>query len=165
MKTQKIIRTFVLIVLSQLIFSCEDNPTENFYPPDNTERVTISEGVWGNVWFWEGDFMPGSPDGTITPVVREIYVYKATKGNLIQRDNERYPLIKEINSELVTIIKSDFSGFFEIVLPEGKYSFFAKEDSLFFGSESDGAGYLMSAEVISNQITKRQININYKAAY
>ena len=165
MKTKKIIKVFLFIIFSHLIFSCEDNPTENFYPPDNSERVTISEGVWGNVWFWEGNFMPGSPDGTITPVVREIYVYKATKGNLVQRDDYRYPLIRDINSELVTVIKSDVSGFFEVALPEGKYSFFAKEDSLFFGSESDEEGFLMSAEVISNQVTKRQININYKAAY
>ncbi len=165
MKKNKVSRIFVFAILLYLLFSCDKNPTENLYPLDNSYKVTISEGVWGNVWFWEGDFMPGSPDGTITPVVREIYVYEATKGSLVIRDDNQYPLIKEINSELITKIKSDSDGFFEIVLPEGKYSFFAKEDSLFFGSESNGEGYLMSAEVKSNQVTKRQININYKAAY
>ncbi|MDZ7765838.1 MAG: hypothetical protein U5K00_15710 [Melioribacteraceae bacterium] len=41
--------------------------------------MTISEGVWGNVWFWEGDFMPGSPDGTITPVIRGFTFIKLPK--------------------------------------------------------------------------------------
>ncbi len=85
------------------------------YPPDNEQKVTISQGVWGNVWFWEGDFMPSvDPNyGTITPVVRDIYIYEATNDSLVVRANEG-AFFTEINSTFITTIRSDRCGFFKI---------------------------------------------------
>jgi len=150
--------------------SCNDSPTENEfkYPPDNQHKITISQGVWGNVWFLEGNFMPttdNSSNGKITAVEREIYIYEATRFDSVLRDSIRHLFIEEINSNYVDEVASDKDGFFQIVLPPGRYSFFVKEDSLYFANESDGDGYLMSAQVNSNTIVKRQINIDYKAVY
>ncbi len=156
------------ISLSFILFSCNDNPIGIIYPPDNSYKVTISQGVWGNVWFWEGNFMPStdnSSNGKITPVIREIYVYEATRFDSVEIDTVRYGFIRSIHSHFIAKINSDNDGFFQITLPVGKYSFFVKEDSLFFANESDGYGYLMSAKVSQNKVTKRQINIDYKAAY
>ena len=156
------------IFLSFNLFSCNDNPVGGIYPPDNSYKVTISQGVWGNVWFWEGNFMP-SPDnsssGTITPLIREIFIYKATRLDSVERDTVSPVFIRSIYSQFIAKVNSDKDGFFQIALPVGKYSFFVKEDSLFFANEGDGDGYLMTAKVSENKVTKRQININYKAVY
>lgn len=172
MRIHFIIRIFFFILLSLIFLSCSGNPVENFINRnsllDNSDKVTIHQGVWGNVWFWEGDFMPGiinSCDGKITPVVRDIYVYQATRYDSVEIDSVRRVFVRNIHSRLVARIKSDNEGFFQIALPVGKYSFFVKEDSLFFANEVDGEGYLMSAKVTRNKVTKRQIDINYKAAF
>lgn len=155
----------MIIFLIFLVYACSDNLIGIVYPPDNSKKVTITEGVWGNVWFWEGNFMPVSPDGKITPVVREIYIHEATPHASVIRDSIRYPFIKTINSKYITKTVSDKDGFFQITLLPGKYSFFVKEDSLFFANITDRDGHLMSAEVDTNQIVKRQIDIDYRAAY
>jgi hypothetical protein len=157
-----------LFSLSLILLSCSDNSVGTIYPPDNFNKVTISQGVWGNVWFWEGNFMPStdnSSNGKIIPVIREIYVYEATRFDSVEKDSSNYVFIRSIYSNLITKVNSDKDGFFQVTLPVGRYSFFVKEDSLFFANESDGDGYLMSAEVNENKVTKRQIDINYKAAY
>ena len=168
MKINPMNKTLFLISLSFILFSCIDNPIWDIYPPDNSYKVTISEGVWGNVWFWTGNFMPStdnSSNGKITPVIREIYIYEATRLGSVERDTVSYVFIKSIYSHFIAKVNSDKDGFFQIALSVGKYSFFVKEDSLFFANEGDGDGYLMSAEVSENKVTKRQININYNAAY
>jgi hypothetical protein len=142
--------------------------TENRLP-DNKDKITITQGVWGNIWFWAGDFMPTTDsapnsNGSITPVQRDVYVYKATHyKDIVYNVNLRF--ISKINSEFIKKITSDKDGFFEISLPPGKYSFFVKEDSLYFGNFSDAEGTLMPAKVYVNEITKRQIDINYMAVY
>ena len=163
---------FVILYFSFffIVFGCENffSDNENKLPPDNQYKVTIQQGVWGNVWFWEGNFMPttdNSSNGKITAVERKIYIYEATRFDSVIRDSIRHPFIKEINSKYVDEVSSDKDGFFQIVLPPGKYSLFVKEDSLYYANESDGDGHLMSAQVSSNTVVKRQININYKAAY
>ena len=157
------------LILILLLFACNEAPIEpKFkYPPNNEYKVTISQGVWGNVWFWEGDFMPiiDPKYAKITPVVRNIFIYEATRFDSVIRDSGSYSFIKSINSNFVAEITSDKDGFFQINLPPGKYSFFVKEDSLFFANGTDGDGYIMPAEVIADKVTKRQININYKAVY
>jgi hypothetical protein len=161
-------KVLFLISLSLILYSCSDNSVGVIYPPDNSYKVTISQGVWGNVWFWEGNFMPttdNSSNGKITPVIREIYVYEATRLDSVERDSINYTFLRSIHSNFITKINSDKDGFFQIALPVGKYSFFVKEDSLFFANEGDNDGYLMSAEVNENKVTKRQIDINYNAAY
>jgi hypothetical protein len=162
-----------LIFFSSLVFilnSCDESPTENEfkYPPDNEHRVTISQGVWGNVWFWEGNFMPViDPNyAKITPVVRDIYIYEATTDSNVQYLNGNFgTFITKINSNLITTIHSDNDGFFQISLSPGKYSFFVKEDTLFYANEWDGEGHILSAIVTENNVSRRQIDITYKAVF
>lgn len=162
--------SFSIFTIILILSGCEDffSDSGNNLPPDNEYKVTIQQGVWGNVWFWEGNFMPStdnSSDGKITAVVRNIYVYEATRYDSVLVDSTKAIFIQEIYSNFIEQITSDKDGFFQIALPPGKYSFFVKEDSLYFANESDGDGYLMSAEVIPNTVVKRQIDINYEAVY
>ena len=155
---------FLLIILSFLIAGCKDSISDVKLPPDNSEKVTIKQGTWGNVWFWEGNFAPYSPHGTITPVVREIYVYYATRYDSVIT-NQRTGFYDSILTKQITKLWSDNTGFFQLELPPGKYNFFIKEDSCYYATEGDGAGYLLTATVTANSVTKRQIDINYKAVW
>lgn len=169
--SHNIFKTLFFVTLSLLTANCENpSDTEKKILPDNHEKVTITQGVWGNVWFWEGNFMPStdnSSHGTITPVERDIYVFEATRfDSAIRIDvNEGGIFYDSILTKQITKLRSDNTGFYQIELPPGKYSFFVKEDSLYFGNEGDSDGHLMSARVAVDSVTKRQININYRAAY
>ena len=97
MKINQKNKILFLFSLSLIIYSCSDNSVGVIYPPDNSYKVTISQGVWGNVWFWEGNFMPttdNSSNGKITPVIREIYVYEATRFDSVEIDSINYVFIK-----------------------------------------------------------------------
>jgi len=163
-KLRYIFPPFLAVCLLGMVTNCTD-PGRSVKPPDNRDKVTISQGVWGNVWFWKGNFMPGSVSGTITPVVREVYVYEATSFTSVEFDTAHPPLIREIHSRFIGKAISDEDGFFQMHLAPGKYSFFPKEDSLFFGSVGDSAGDIQAATVEPDEVTKRQIDINYQAFY
>lgn len=157
-----------ILFLFSLLFSsgCEDtvSPEELI---DNERKVTINQGAWGSVRFWEGDFMPmydESTGGTITPVVRDIYIHVATNDDMV--DREGYGgFYSSINSELIAIIQSDKDGFFQIELAPAKYSFFIMEDSLFYGSRLDGEGYIEAEEIFKDSTTQLSLDITYKATY
>ena len=163
---KKIITASLTLFLFLFIFSCNENPVSNFYPSDNSYRVTIKQGVWGNVWFWEGDFMPspnGNNGGKITPVVRKIYIYEATPDSMVEPGGSSF--FTSINSNFITQIVSDRHGFFQIELPPGKYSFFVEENGQYYANEWDSEGDILAAMVNENNVTKRQIDITYKAVY
>ena len=164
-------RIYLLFLFVFVFEGCEvSSPgNENQLPPDNHDKVTIQQGVWGNVWFWEGDFMPStdnSSKGKITAVERDIYVYEPTSLNMVKNSNqEEGTFYSEVNSKLISVIRSDANGFFQISLEPGKYSFFIKENSLFYANGGDGEGYIQSGIVTKGEVTEMPINITYKAAY
>lgn len=141
--------------------------TVSIEPPNNEKMVTITQGAWGNVRFWEGDFMPGwDPEtgGTITPVIRDIYIHEATTNEMVEQ--EYYSsFYTSINSNLIAVVQSDKDGFFQIELEPGKYSFFIKEDSLFYGNKSDSDGHIEAEEVFTDSTTQVRLDITYKATY
>jgi len=156
------------VVCIFVILACDKATNENSrsrerYPPDTRDQVTISQGAWGNVWFWEGDFMPFGW-GNITPVVRKIYAYQLT--NLQQVDQVPYsPFYRRIFSQVVDSALSNSTGFFQISLAPGRYSFFVKEDSLFYANGYDGTGNILPATVKKDSLTQVQLDITYKATY
>jgi hypothetical protein len=154
---------FVFLIACLTFAHCSELGSGPGLPPDNHEQVTIAQGVWGNVWFWEGNFMPGSSTGTITPVIREIFVYEATRYDSVV--NAGPPFYRDILTKQVAKTESNKTGFFQIALKPGQYSFFVKEDSLYYANGSDSAGYILTARVFPNTVTKRQIDIDYRAAY
>jgi hypothetical protein len=163
-------KLFIYATLGLLAVNCRDSSTGPGLPIDNHEKVTITQGVWGNVWFWEGNFMPttgGSSHGTVTPVARELFVYEPTRFDsaVIAVGVQGGGFYDSILTKPVTKLQSDNSGFFQIELPAGKYSFFVKEGSFYYANESDSQGYMLSTIVTTNSVTKRQIDINYRAGY
>jgi hypothetical protein len=120
------------------------------YPQRNQQKVTIDQGIWGDVWFWEGDFMPPCPTGTVTAVEREMRVHALTSlADVVWEPASSF--ISEIHTELVATVFSDDDGFFEVVLPAGTYSLFAVEDTLFYANGFDGQGNIFPVEVAEGQ--------------
>lgn len=157
----------LLVTLGLIILGCNKSVTSPKPPSDNSEKVTIKQGVWGNVEFWDGNFMPTtdySSDGTVTPVVRDIYVYEATRFDSLGISRS-FGFWRNIPSKLITTARSDGSGFFQVELAAGKYSFFVLEDSLYYANLIDSDGHVQSATVTLDHVTRREININYRACW
>ena len=72
---------------------------------------------------------------------------------------------RNIPSKLIATARSDDTGFFQVELAAGKYSFFVMEDSAYYANLVDSDGHLQSAVVTPDHVTKKEININYKAAW
>jgi hypothetical protein len=153
------------LLLALVVSGCNEpagrRPYRGF-PPDTQGQVTIQQGVWGNVWFWEGGFMPPGW-GTITPVSRTVYVYDLTKKAQVEQIDDS-PFYRSISSRLVDSTTSNSIGFFQMVLAPGRYSFFVREGSQFYANGDDGK-YIMPATVETGLLTKVQIDITYKAAF
>ena len=141
----------------------------------NENRVSINQGIWGDVLFWEGNFMPMPyPDvssGTISPVIRTIFIHEATREDQVTWSYvEIEPccganFISEISTDLVAATQSDDRGFFELELPAGRYSIFVREHGYLYANMIDGRGYIFPVEVREGEVTGIQFNITYKACF
>lgn len=147
----------------------------------NEDRITISQGVWGNICFWEGNFMPTvhsdriadriidifkSRGGTITPVVREIFITRViTLKDMSDSDvgQPRAGFFSVIPAKIVATTSSDKKGFYQLELPPGTYSLFVKEDNAFYANNSDGEGRITAFEVLPQAVTRMPINLTYKS--
>ena len=134
------------------------------YPPRNTDRVSIRQGVWGDVWFWEGDFMPVCISGTVTAVGREMRIHELTSWQEVTPVGGG-PFYQDVSTPLIATVWSDAEGFFQAALPTGQYSLFAVEDSLLYANGSDGVGNIWPVEVDSGMVTGVVFNIDYRATY
>ncbi len=152
--------SFLGLILLCIFAGCKDNRIG--YPPDTSDQITISQGVWGNVWFWEGNFQPTEPTGTITPVERQVLIYEATPRDSASTAGGGF--YREIRTTLVGATTSNHTGFFQLSLPEGVYSSFVKEDSLYWQGIDDSIG-IGGFRVLPGSVSKVQIDINYRAGY
>ncbi len=153
----------ILLIASILFqfFNC-NSPTENV-DKEIQIQPTIKQGVWGFVRFWEGNFMPFST-GTISPVERKIYIYELTS---IQKvDQVDYSAFyRNIYTKVIDSSFSNSKGFFQFALPDGQYSVFIKEDSLYYSNSFDGYGNIFPFTVKKDSLTQIEFNITYKASF
>lgn len=140
------------------------NASVNAYPARNDECVTIAEGLWGDVWFWDGDFMPVCPTGSVTAAIRDIRIYERTAPDETT-PADRSGFYTEVRTPLVVTVRSDRLGFFQAALPPGRYSVFAVEDTLLYSNGFDGEGAICPVEVVPGQITAIRFDINYRASF
>ena len=131
-------------------------------PPRNEERVSIEQGLWGDVWFWEGDFIPTCPTGSVTPVGREMRIHEiASLSDVVHVGNGVF--YSEVNTPLAATVWSDANGFFQSSLPPGQYSVFVVEDALLYANGLNGEGHIFPIEVEMGAATEAHFDITYLA--
>lgn len=178
-KTKDATAATVLSIPANTIYSNANAPLPaiSVLPnPINTDipipAITITTGVRGNVWYWEGDFMPfvytdippstvPSSRGKISPVVREIQIHRVTT---VTDMNSYGPLFSDIPTELVATTTSDQTGFYQIDLPPGIYSAFIKEGTKYYANGFDSQG-IMAFEVRSGTVTEMRLDITLAATF
>ncbi len=155
----------LLAVLFCLACNKGTQPSREKYPPDNHELVTITQGIWGNVWFWEGNFQPFGW-GNITPVQRTIYFYQLTRYDSVEPATGTWYV--RVHSLVVDSAISGTNGFYQITMPPGEYSVFVREDTLYYANWftiRDSTWYILPVPVWKDSVTKFQIDLTYKAAF
>lgn len=156
-----------LLVLAALLAACNGAQSPLAYPhPDrNPDQVTIDQGLWGDVWFWEGDFMPGTATGTVSAVAREIAVFELTN----QADVVYFPdgsrIIHRILTDEVARTASGADGFFQLALPPGEYSVFAVEGEGYYANLFDGQGNILPVTVTEGAVAEVLVNIDYLSTW
>jgi len=138
----------------------------NTRPPDNHGCVTIKQGIWGNVWLWEGDFMPGpgaASRGKVTAVRREVLIYEPTPLKVLEPSTGTE--FTKVKSKLVKKVKSCKNGFYQVSLPPGRYSVFVKQGSSLYANWFDGEAYVLPVTVVKDSVTKFQIDVTSGATY
>lgn len=147
---------FLMLVLSFFFFTgCKWG--SQFVP-------TISQGVWGRVEFWEGNFQPGEPGGKITYVKRTILFFEKTTLNSVVQDSCDPRFFLVVNSQLVGSTESNRDGYFQIHLPEGEYSVFVWEKDRYYANLTDG-NYIFPVRGEKDKLTEILIVIDYLAYY
>jgi len=164
-------KNYLIITISTmvLLMSCKDDSFNfkdkcfnNDRPPRNTNKVTIEQGIWGDVWYWKGDFMPIST-GEICQVKRNVLIYElTTHDNVEQVDHSAF--YSDIKSTLVKEVESDEVGFFQVELEKGTYSLFIEEDGQYYSNSFSPEGIFL-VEVEDGKISEVRFDITYEATF
>ena len=155
------------IGLSLLLFSCQQDDEfdcSTNEPNRNNSSITIGQGLWGDIWFWKGDFMPICASGTISSVERSVYVYELTSNDDVEFIYASGGFFTSINTNLVGTTTSNSAGFFEIELEPGSYSIFVKEGDNFYANRWTSEG-INTVKVTENKVSELLFNITYEATY
>ena len=129
-----------------------------------TQCSTLKQGIEGNLIWVEGNQMPGPDRKPTTPqgVAREVHIYPLLSMNDVTLEGV---FVSEVNKPLFKKIQSNQKGKFMVNLPPGDYSILIKENDGLFVNTFDGQNHLNPITVTTNQVTRVDITINYKAAY
>lgn len=151
-------KLLLILLMLSILFGCI-----------NHKNASGNQGIIGEVKWLEGNLMPAIGDTSYTerakgtPVIREIYIYKAAKPEDVVSNGGTF--YKVINTEFVKKVKTKKDGTFKAKLPPGKYSIFTMEKKGLFANKFDGENFINPVTVHDNKITEIQILVNYKAFY
>jgi hypothetical protein len=166
--TSRMMNRFYLYLFSVLCLSCDSkelnighcyNKTD---PPRNHYKVSITQGLWGDVWFWSGDFMPFGR-GEICQVKRTILIFELTGLNEVEQIGYS-TFYSKIHTNLIRVVESGLDGFFQVELPPGSYSLFVMEDEKFYSNSFTSDG-IFPVAVEEDQVTEVRIDITYQATF
>jgi hypothetical protein len=134
-------------------------------PARNGAKLSISQGIWGDVWFWAGNFQPICISGTVTPVSREVLVHALTPYDSVVVADLGPTFYSEVHTPLIATAWSDSSGFFQVELAPGTYSIFVREDSLYYANGFDGQSNVWPVVVAADSVSGIRFDINYASAW
>ena len=160
-----------LVIILLLILGCDSRdgsvrPLETHSRPQSQEElVSIEEGLWGDVWFWTGDFMPPET-GRVFPVSREVIVFELATGDDVTSEGAPYGrFVTEVRTTEVGRTQSLSNGFYEISLPPGEYSLFVVEESKLWKACPNWYNFISRVVVEPGAIAEAHIDITHQASY
>ena len=150
----------VLIIISS---ACRRDSSPFAYPYLNEDLITIQRGIWGNVWYWEGNFSTPEDFGKITPVERDIHIFRRVHIDSMENKKE-YPFFTYVDSEFLGSVRSDVNGFYQIRLDSGDYSLFIYENSKYYAVEVNDSGFVQSSRLNNSRDSIRMKTLNITTA-
>lgn len=159
----------LLVLLSFAFLSCstEAHHVNSCYskqdPPRNTAKVSIEQGIWGDIWFWKGNFMPVGR-GDICQVQRRVYIFEPTTRENVEQVGYS-PFFTNVHTNLITTVDSDVSGFFQVELDPGTYSLFIKEGDNYYSNSYGPGGEIFPVTVTEGEVSEVLINITTEASF
>lgn len=153
----------VLFVLLMIFSACRQDSSPLSYPYLNEEFITIERGIWGNVWYWEGYFNTPEDFGKITPVERDIHIFKRIHFDSMDNKKE-YPFFSYVDSEFIGAVRSDINGFYQIRLDSGNYSLFIYENDKYYAVEVNDSGFVQTCLLNNNRDSIRMKTLNITTA-
>jgi len=136
----------------------------------NLEKVRIKEGLAGTVIFTEGNCMPGvvNDEGMESsclryPVKRVVHIHEYTHRS--EAEHQQGGFHTNVKTRLITKVKTDAEGFFEVGLPPGNYSLFIEEKGLLYANLWNSEGYIQAATVTEGDATFVTLNITHSAYF
>ena len=124
------------------------------------------QGIEGTVYRVSGNQMPmiGRPAPVPRKVSATIYIFQLTNANQVVRKEES-SFFTSIKTKLVKKVVSNSKGRFSVQLPPGRYSLFAKKDSLYYANLFDDKNNIFPVEVLPGKMAKVEFRIDYNAVY
>ncbi len=169
-------KAFSIILISVIILSCsKDKDSEKSINCSidqiqelNEKKVTITQGVYGTVFFTAGNCMPGevgspSPCRTCS-VIRKVRIYEYTKFSDVTPITQSSTFFTKVNTKLISEVQTDANGFFEVNLQPGSYTMMVVENGMFYANKGDGQGGIQPITITTGKL-KADVDINYKAVF
>ena len=124
------------------------------------DRVSIQQGVWGEVLDVEGDAMPGSePRLRVRPLSRLVYVFEPITEAQLNRSAQQSPYATEVNARVVAITTSDNHGFYEVELEPGTYTVLMKTLRGWYVPIWDELHPVQTVTVVEGNVAQRNLTV------
>jgi hypothetical protein len=160
---KKILLIPVIFVMIIIVSACRQDASPFVYPYQNEDLITIERGIWGNVWFWEGYFNTPEDFGKITPVERDIHIFRRIHFDSMDNYKE-YPFFSYVDADFIAAVRSDYNGFYQIELDSGDYSLFIFENDKYYAVEVNDSGFVQSCRLNNDRDSLRMKTLNITTA-
>lgn len=144
-------RGFAFIILYLLLLACSS--------------AQQRQGIKGQVLLISGNQLP-DPENIKRAhygVQRELVIYELTTTSQVTQNVDGF--FTDIETKLITTLKTKADGSFKLRLPPGEYSVLVKEEGGFYGNLFDKNNAINPIIVKENEYAWLPITIDYQAVY
>jgi hypothetical protein len=132
----------------------------------STDAGCSRSGIKGHVYLVKGNQMPSPdrPPSAPAGLETELYVHALTSLDQVTRDGVT-AFYTQVNTPLITTVKTDASGAFSLKLAPGMYSLFVKKGDKYYANLFDDKNHIYPVEVVSGKMTEVEFKADYDAVY
>ncbi|HMH22698.1 MAG TPA: hypothetical protein VK563_13020 [Puia sp.] len=144
--------------------------TAFFASPQPSASPKDSTGIKGYVYSVSGNQMPSpsrKPSSHHGTGIRSVlYIFRLTNTGQVVRQGQS-PWYTAVNTALVRVADTDDKGYFNVLLPPGRYSVFTKKGDLFYASRMDEKNNIAPVEVLPGKMTELECRVesDHKPVY